>query len=62
LALPPGAMLFLSDVAAELDAAATAGLATCQLVRPADGTLPSGRHPEAVDFPEVAIRFALPRG
>jgi len=58
--LPPGDILFLSDVAEELDAAAAAGLRTCQLVRPADGTRPSGRHPEAADFPAVAERFGLP--
>jgi enolase-phosphatase E1 len=49
----PGAILFLSDVAEELDAARTAGLHTCQLVRAEDGTKPSGRHPEARDFNEV---------
>jgi enolase-phosphatase E1 len=58
--LPPGDILFLSDVAEELDAAAAAGMRTCQLVRPADGTRPSGRHPEAADFPAVAERFGLP--
>jgi enolase-phosphatase E1 len=56
----PDRILFLSDVAEELDAALQAGLATCQLVRPADGTLAAGRHPEAADFPEVARRFGLP--
>jgi enolase-phosphatase E1 len=50
---PPEAILFLSDVAEELDAACEAGLATCQLVRPEDGTRPSGRHPEAPDFNAV---------
>lgn len=45
-----GAILFLSDVVEELDAAREAGLATCHLVRAADGTQPSGRHPEAADF------------
>lgn len=49
----PAAILFLSDVAEELDAAREAGLATCQLVREADGTKPSGRHPEATDFAGV---------
>nr|WP_305879991.1 acireductone synthase [Siccirubricoccus soli] len=58
----PAEMLFLSDVAEELDAARAAGLQTCQLVRAADGTQPAGRHPEAVDFPEVARRFGLPAG
>ncbi|MGG5888576.1 acireductone synthase [Falsiroseomonas sp. HC035] len=56
----PGRILFLSDVAEELDAARDAGLRTCQLVRPADGTRPAGRHPEAADFPDVARRFGLP--
>ncbi|WP_270936868.1 acireductone synthase [Falsiroseomonas oryzae] len=56
----PGAILFLSDVAEELDAAAASGLRSCQLVRAEDGTRPSGRHPEAATFPEVARRFGLP--
>lgn len=60
LAAKPAEILFLSDVAEELDAAAGAGLAVCQLVRPGDGTRPSGRHPEAADFPAVAHRFGLP--
>lgn len=60
LGLPPGKILFLSDVEAELDAAAAAGLATCQLVRPEDGTKASERHPVAADFGAVARRFALP--
>ena len=45
LQLPPGEVLFLSDVAEELDAAAAAGLQMCQLVRAGDGTQPCGRHP-----------------
>jgi enolase-phosphatase E1 len=56
----PGAILFLSDVTAELDAAAAAGLATCQLVRPAEGTLAGPHHPVAADFPSVTRRFGLP--
>jgi enolase-phosphatase E1 len=52
--------LFLSDVVEELDAAAAAGLPTCQIVRPADGTRPARRHAEAPDFPAVAMRFGLP--
>lgn len=56
----PGAILFLSDVPAELDAAAAAGLATCQLVRPADGTTAAAHHPTAADFPSVTSRFGLP--
>ncbi|WP_137127865.1 acireductone synthase [Roseomonas sp. HF4] len=60
LGLPAGEVLFLSDVPEELDAAAAAMMRTCQLVRAADGTAPSGRHPEAPDFPAVARRFGLP--
>jgi enolase-phosphatase E1 len=52
--VPPAEVLFLSDVEAELDAAAAAGLRTCQLVRPEDGTVASDRHMAAVDFPAVA--------
>ncbi|MBW6400205.1 acireductone synthase [Roseomonas sp. HJA6] len=60
LHLAPADILFLSDVAEELDAAKAAGLATCQLVREADGTQPCDRHPQAADFPAVARRFGLP--
>lgn len=55
-------ILFLSDVEAELDAATEAGLLTCQLVRPEDGTQASARHKVAADFGEVAALFGLPRG
>jgi enolase-phosphatase E1 len=61
LGLAVGDILFLSDVAEELDAARQAGLGTCQLVRPADGTTAAGRHPEAADFAEVARLFGLPQ-
>lgn len=60
LELPPACILFLSDVAAELDAAASAGLAVCQLVRPDDGTVACGRHPMAPDFGSVARQFEIP--
>lgn len=60
LGTPPGSVLFLSDIEAELDAASSAGLATCQLVRDADGTVPGTRHPVAADFGAVTARFALP--
>ncbi|MEJ1976373.1 MAG: acireductone synthase [Acetobacteraceae bacterium] len=53
----PGAVLFLSDVEAELDAAAAAGLATCQVVRPADGTVASTRHAVAATFLEAEGPF-----
>jgi len=60
LALPADAILFLSDVEAELDAAQTAGLRTCQLVRAEDGTVASARHTVAQDFREVGAVFDLP--
>lgn len=60
--VPTLEVLFLSDVEAELDAAAMAGMRTCQLVRPEDGTVASDRHPVAADFPEVAGLLDLPRG
>jgi enolase-phosphatase E1 len=52
--ITPAEFLFLSDVEAELDAAASAGLRTCQLVRAEDGTVASERHLVARDFAEVA--------
>jgi enolase-phosphatase E1 len=60
LGLAPGELLFLSDVAEELDAAVAVGCAACQLVRPQDGTAPSPRHAQAADFPAVGRRFGLP--
>jgi enolase-phosphatase E1 len=62
IGLPGDEILFLSDVEAELDAAAAAGLHTCQLVRQEDGTAPSTRHEVAADFAEVAQKFGLPHG
>jgi enolase-phosphatase E1 len=59
--IAPAEMLFLSDVTAELDAAAAAGLQTCHIIRPEDGTVAGGSHQAAVDFNEVALRFGLPR-
>ena len=57
---PATFLLFLSDVGAELDAAAAAGLRTCQLVRPEDGTVAVDGHPIARDFNNVAALFGLP--
>jgi enolase-phosphatase E1 len=57
--VPPAEVLFLSDVEAELDAAAIAGLRTCQLVRPGDGTVASDRHVTAADFPQATAAFGL---
>jgi len=59
--VPPQEFLFLSDVAAELDAAAAAGLRTCQLVRTQDKTIAADTHRVAADFNEVAVLFGLPR-
>ncbi len=58
--LPAGTMLFLSDMEPELDAAAAAGLQTCQLVRAGDGTLASSRHPTAADLDAVDALIASP--
>ena len=60
LGVTPGSVLFLSDIEAELDAAKAAGMLTCQLARPADGTRAGSRHPVAVDFAQVAEHFHLP--
>jgi enolase-phosphatase E1 len=62
IGLPGSEILFLSDVEAELDAAAAAGLQTCQLVRTQDATPPGTRHATAADFTEIAQKFGLPRG
>ena len=51
----PTDILFLSDVAEELDAADQAGLTTCQLIRPEDGTVASGRHRTATTFDTVLL-------
>jgi enolase-phosphatase E1 len=58
--VPSAEILFLSDVEEELDAAAAAGLRTCQLVRSRDGTVASARHETATDFDQVAARMGLP--
>lgn len=50
---PPDAILFLSDTAEELDAAAAAGLHTMQVAR--DKPVRDGRHPVVRDFTEVTI-------
>jgi enolase-phosphatase E1 len=51
--LVPEEILFLSDVAAELDAAAAAGMFTCQLVRP--GTQNAKNHHHAENFSQVVL-------
>ncbi len=57
IGLPPGEVLFLSDVGEELDAAAQAGLLTTQLARAQDGTIASTRHPVAADFAALRTRI-----
>lgn len=51
IGLPPGDILFLSDIAAELDAAAAAGMRTIQLVR--DDAIERGHHRTAHEFDEI---------
>jgi enolase-phosphatase E1 len=52
-ALPPAEILFLSDVVAELDAAARAGLRTGLLVRPGNRPAEAGGHPAYKSFSEI---------
>jgi enolase-phosphatase E1 len=54
---PPAQILFLSDIGAELDAAAAAGLRTCWLQRPQDHTAADrgGEHPRARSFADIDI-------
>jgi len=59
LGAAPGDVLFLSDVVAELDAAAQAGMRTAQLVRPQDGTVAGPQHTIATDFVAVAREYGL---
>lgn len=51
LRVAPGAMLFVSDVPAELDAARTAGLGTALCVR--EGAAPAADHPVVRSFDEL---------
>jgi enolase-phosphatase E1 len=50
-------ILFLSDIAEELDAAAAAGMKTVQLVR--DDRVVRGRHPVAADFDHVPVSLGV---
>lgn len=54
IASPAAEVLFLSDVVEELDAAAAAGMQTCQLIRPGEG-VPGHGHPQAADFSQIAV-------
>jgi enolase-phosphatase E1 len=53
-ALPAAAILFLSDVRGELDAAAAAGLRTGLLARPGNRPAEPGDHPVYASFSELA--------
>jgi enolase-phosphatase E1 len=53
LALPPGRMLYLSDLEAELDAASDAGLHTVLCVRPGAEARAEPGHPRIRSFGEV---------
>lgn len=61
IGVPVPEILFLSDVEAELDAAAAGGLRTCQLVRASDGTVAGRTHAHAGTFDDVARMFGLPQ-
>jgi len=54
LQLEASEILFLSDIAEELDAAKAAGFSTCQLLRP--GTENCGRHPVAASFEDLNLQ------
>ncbi|MGK3965841.1 acireductone synthase [Sorangium sp. So ce118] len=58
LGLRPGEVLFLSDVAAELDAAVKAGMRTVHIVRPGTARDAGGRHAVAERFDEIAVELA----
>lgn len=57
LGLPAEEILFLSDVVAELDAAAATGMQTIHVVRPEDGTLanPRQQHRKVASFREIDV-------
>lgn len=53
IGIEPGAILFLSDIAEELDAAKASGLATMQLARDAGGCPADARHPCVTSFDAI---------
>ena len=55
IGLPPGEILFLSDIPAELDAAAGAGLQTCLCLRPDNAEVDDCRHPAVSSFAQLEI-------
>jgi enolase-phosphatase E1 len=56
--LAPSEILFLSDIAAEIDAARTAGMQTALCVRPGNGPQPASQppHPRVASFAEIDIQ------
>ncbi len=60
LGVPTVEVAYLSADEAELDAAAVAGMRTCQILR--DGAAPSERHPVAAEFSAAATILGLPGG
>lgn len=57
--LPAAEVLFLSDVVAELDAAAQAGMTTALLERPGNPPVAQAAHPRYRDFDAVSERLGL---
>jgi enolase-phosphatase E1 len=53
MGVPAAEVLFLSDIAAELDAARAAGLRTMQLCRPPQTCAQPGAHPCVADFDSI---------
>ncbi len=59
--LPPAAILFLSDVSQELDAAAEAGMRTALVVRPGNAPAPAGHgHPVVTDIGQADLSVIDP--
>ena len=58
IGVPADRVLFLSDVAGELDAAARAGMHVIGLAR--EGAPPVGAHPTAASFEEIRIEGGVP--
>lgn len=60
IGVPSPAIVFLSDIGAELDAARDTGMQTIQVCRPPDSCPESGTHPCVADFDAIAIQGAPP--
>ncbi len=55
MGLPPADLMFLSDVAAELDAAEAAGMRPVLVVRPGNAPVAETMHPAVTDFGEIVF-------